>query len=179
MPTHTDAETLLQRVLRLSVPLHGAIAAFDERGASYRLAGAPGVALFRREAADTVTHVSGTPSPALAAVLDDLHARHLSLAGLEHGIDNSHVPALILLCLYLADDDSAERLGLRTLARRPASIEAIDEEAGRHDPELAPHDAAMRAWTPLEEHHVAAAGVHTAVLDMRFHVGRHERYAPW
>ena len=174
-----DADTLMRRVLELSVPLHRAIAHFDEPGASYAIAAAPGVGFFTRDAGNTVSHVSSSPSPELLPALEDLAERHLRMAGVAEGTGNSHVPALLLLCMFLADEDSAARLDLRDLARKPASIVALDEEEGRHDPELEPHDAALRAWTPLAAGHVPEAGVHTAVLEMVFHLQRKPRYAPW
>lgn len=174
-----DAETLLRNVLQLSVPLHGAIAHFDEPGATYRIAAEPGLAFFERDAGSTVSHVSSSPSPALVPIVDELTTRHLGLAGIPAGTGNSHLPALLLLCLYVADEASAHRLRLREIARKPATIEALDDEQGRHDPELDPHDAALRAWTPLAAEHAPDAGVHTAVLEMRFHMQRRPRYAPW
>lgn len=175
----SDPDTIIARVLEHSVPVHDAIRAFDEPGASYRLEGAPGIALFERDAGTTISHVSSSPSPLLMPVLDDLRARHLDRVGCAAGIDNSHLPALLLLCLYLVDPGTSERFSLDRIARRPAEIVAIDEESGRHDPELEPHDAALRAWTPLVAEHVDDSQTHAAVLEMRFRAMRHERYVPW
>lgn len=175
----TDVEALLRRVLELSVPLHPAIEPFDELDADYRIAGAPGVALFLRDEGSVISHVSGSPSPALLEPLEHLQARHCELAGCLAGTSNSHLPALLLLCLYLADPASEERLGLAGLASRPASILPLDEEEGRHDPALEPLDGALRAWTPLDALHVPGAGVHDAILEMRFQRMRYERHVPW
>src|SRR5690606_37229921 len=121
-------EALLTRVLELSVPLHSAIAPFDEPGARYELAGAPGVAFFERDALDTISHVSGSPSPALAQVLEDLRGRYLQAIGAPDDMDNSHLPPLLLLCCYLADPVTRERISLDQIVARPAQIRAIDEE---------------------------------------------------
>lgn len=174
-----DTDMLIARVLEHSVPLHDSIRVFDEPDASYRLEGAPGVAMFDRDAGSTISHVSSSPSPMMMPVLDDLRVRHLSMVGADANIDNSHLPALLLLCIYLVDSDVSERLALGQIARRPAEIIAIDEEAGRHDPELEPHDVALRAWTPLAADHAPDAGIHPAILEMRFRALRHERYVPW
>ncbi len=175
----TDPDVIISRVLEYSVPLHDAIRSFDEPAAAYRLEGAPGVALFERDAGTTISHVSSSPSPMLMPVLDELRKRHLERAGCNNDIDNSHLPALLLLCMYLVDPATSERFSLDRIARRPAEIVAIDEESGRHDPELEPHDAALRAWTPLIAEHAPDAGSHSAVLEMRFKAMRHERYVPW
>lgn len=178
-PTPINSEELLTRVIEVSVPLHRAIAAFDEAGTRYELADTPGVAMFIRDAPDRISHVSSAPSPGMVPALDDLRVRHLRAAGVTAGVDNSHLLALLLLCTYLVDRDSIERLGLQTVVRRPAQVVALDEEQGRHDPELNPGDVALRAWTPLSAGHDPDAGVHAAVLEMRFAVERYERYAPW
>lgn len=177
----TDIDALLRRVLELSVPLHAAIAAFDEPGARYAMQGAPGVAFFQRDAGDTIGHVSGSPSPLLMPALDDLRARHLAAAGVEEGVDNSHLPPLLLLCSYLADPDTSRRLGLDGLARqRAARVLALDEEAGQHDPELEPLDAALRAWVPLRAEHLADVDdTWPAVLELRFPSDRYTRHVPW
>lgn len=174
-----DAEALLGRILELSVPLHPAIAAFDEPGAVYRLAGPPGIAFFERDARDTISHVSGAPSPTLVLAIDELRERHLRAAGVAAGHDNSHLPALLLLCSYVADENSRERAGIDRVVRRPALAAALDEEAGRHDPQLEPFDAALRAWTPIAADHAPEAGVHPAILELRFPARRHQRYVPW
>lgn len=174
-----DVDALIERVLSLSVPLHGSIAHFDETGNTYQIAGPPGVALFERDNGNTISHVSSSPSPMLIPIVDDLRRRHLHAAGRDETIDNSHLPSLLLLCVYLADGEQDERLSLRQIARRPANIVAIDEEAGRHDPELERNDVAMRAWMPLAGEHDPDAGIHPAIVEMRFAARRHERYAPW
>src|SRR5690606_20357734 len=86
----TDIDALLARVLEISVPMHAAIAAFDEPDARYELVGPPGVAFFQRDAGDVIGHVSGSPSPLLMPPLDDLRRRHLAAAGVDDGVDNSH-----------------------------------------------------------------------------------------
>lgn len=174
-----DVEALLDRVLELSVPLHDSIALFDEPRATYRLVGAPGVALFERDAGTTISHVSSSPSPDLMPALDSLRQRHLHMAGRAEDVDNSHLPALLLLCMYLSDEGAQGRLALRAIARRPAEVAALDEEAGRHDPELEPNDAALRAWTPLAADHAPDSGVHPAILELRFPTHRTQRYVPW
>lgn len=175
----TDIDCLLDEVLGLSVPLHRAIAHFDEPGARYVLAGAPGVAIFIRDGGDTIAHESSSPSPTIAPALDDLKVQHLARVGVADSSDNSHVPALLLLCLALADEHASTRFDLRSIARRPAAVVALDEAAGRHDPDLQPHDVALRAWTPLTAEHAPEAGVHTAVLQWHFSSQRRPRYAPW
>jgi hypothetical protein len=180
MPASTDTDQLLEDVLARSVPLHAAIAVFDEpAGARYELAGPPGVAFFERDTADTISHASSSPSPLLAPVLDELRERHLAAAGVDSGGDNSHLAPLLLLCLMLLDDDATRRFRLDQLARGQFEIEAIDEEAGRHDPPLAPGDAALRSWVPLHAAHMPDAGVHPAILELRFRRRRSPRYAPW
>jgi hypothetical protein len=179
IPPETDIDRIIARVLEHSVPLHDSIRVFDEPGATYRLEGAPGIALFERDGTSTISHISSSPSPLLMPVLDDMRVQHLSKVGVGDDVDNSHLPALLLLCMYLVDGEASERLNLSAIARRPAEIVAMDEEAGKHDPELEPHDAALRAWTPLVADHAPDAGVHPAVLEMRFRSRRHERYAPW
>jgi hypothetical protein len=178
----TDIEALLQRVLELSVPLHEAIEPFDEPGARYELAGAPGVAFFQRDSGDTIGHVSGSPSPALMPPLDDLRRRHLDLVGAGADVDNSHLLPLLLLCSYLADPESSRRLGLDDIAtRRAAAVRALDEEEGQHDPDLQPRDAALRAWVPLRALHVPDAGDESwpAILELVFPNDRYERHVPW
>lgn len=175
----TDVEALLTRALELSVPLHEAIRPFDEPGTSYRLSGPPGVALFQRDAGDTIAHVSGTPSPLVMPALDDLRARHLRGAGVADGVDNSHLPSLLLLCIYLADPETSRRFELDRIVTRPAQVLALDEEEGRHDPELEPLDAALRAWTPLVAEHALDAGEHPAILELRFPANRYTRHVPW
>jgi hypothetical protein len=177
--SHESVEALLDAVLDVSVPLHGAITAFDEAGASYELVGPPGMALFVRDSAEAIRHVSGSPSPTVMPALDDLRRRHLARAGVPAGTDNSHLPALLLICTYLVDADTVARLGLTQLLRRPAEVEALDEEAGRHDPHIEVGDAALRAWTPLTAAHVPGSGEHPAILEIRFRAERYERYAPW
>ncbi len=177
----TDVDALLTRVLELSVPLHPAIEAFDEPGARYELEGAPGVAFFQRDALDTIGHVSGSPSPMLMPPLDDLRRRHLDAVGADADVDNSHLPALLLLCCYLADTDTSQRLGLDDVARqRAAHVQAIDEEAGQHDPDLQPLDAALRAWVPLRAAHIDGIDeTWPAILEFVFPAGRYTRHVPW
>lgn len=177
----TDIDALLQRVLELSVPLHPAIAAFDEPGARYALEGAPGVAYFRRDTGDTIAHVSGTPSPLLMPPLDDLRRRHLDLAGAPADVDNSHLPPLLLLCCYLADPETSRRLDLDDVVRqRAARVLPLEEEEGQHDPPLEPLDAALRAWVPLRADHLdGVEATWPAVLELRFLAGRYSRYVPW
>lgn len=170
---------VLDRTAAMAVRLLPAIERYNEAGAAYDLAGPPGVALFERDGLDHVSHVSGAPSPDLAGSMAELHQRALQDAGMDG--DNSHLLALVLLCMYVADEDPHPSLSrLREFARRPTEIVAIDEEQARHDPPLEPHDAALRAWTPMR---VAGHGpdepVHTAVLEMRFRAQRRPRYAPW
>ena len=176
-----DIEALLTRVLELSVPMHAAIAAFDEPGAEYAMEGAPGVAFFQRDAGDTIAHVSGSPSPAIMPALDELRGRHLRAAGVDAGTDNSHLPALLLLCMYLADERTLEPLGaLDVVRRRQATVRPIDEEAGRHDAELEPLDAALRAWVPLRPVHIAGEEqTWPAIVEMRFPVDRYTKHVPW
>jgi hypothetical protein len=176
----TDIDALLTRVLELSVPLHPAIAVFDEPGASYAMEGQPGVAFFQRDAGDTIGHVSGSPSPLLMPVLDDLRERHLRAVGAAAGVDNSHLPPLLLLCMYLADGESSRRLGLDDVARqRAAHVLALDEETGQHDPELEPLDAALRAWVPLRADHLDGDETWPAILELRFPSDRYTKYVPW
>lgn len=175
----TDIEALLTAVLELSVPLHSAIEVFDEPGARYELAGPPGVAFFERDSGDVISHVSSSPTPAIMEVIDDLRVCHLAAAGVADGIDNSHLPALLLMCMFLVEPGSKGAQHLKDVADRPAAILALEEEDGKHDPELEPRDAALRAWTPLAAEHAPDAGVHPAILEMRFVADRYERYAPW
>ncbi|MCW2925982.1 MAG: hypothetical protein JWM98_3386 [Thermoleophilia bacterium] len=179
----TDIDALLTRVLELSVPMHAAIEPFDEPGARYVLRGQPGVAFFQRDSGDTIAHVSGSPSPALMAPLDDLRARHLRAVGSEADVDNSHLPALLLMCCYLADPASSERLGLHDVARqRAAQVIALEEEEGQHDPELEPLDAALRAWVPLAAEHIDGLDeddTWPAILELRFKSDRYTRHVPW
>jgi len=176
----TDPEALLTRTLALAVPLHAAIAAFDEPApAVYRMSGAPGVAFFRRDSGDTISHVSGSPSPTLMPALDELRERYMRAIGAPDGTDNSHLPPLLMLCMYLADTPMCERLGIAEVAHRPAQLEPLDEEEGQHDPELEPLDAALRAWIPLEADHVPDAGVNPAILEIRFPAQRYSRHVPW
>lgn len=178
----TDIDALLRRVLELSVPLHEAIAAFDEPDASYELAGAPGVAFFQRDSGDVIGHVSGSPSPALMPPLDDLRARHLELVGTPATTDNSHLLPLLLLCSYLADPATRERLGLDEIAgRRAAEVRPLDEEDGKHDPDLQPLDAALRAWVPLRALHLpeTEGDVWPAILELVFPTDRYSKYVPW
>ncbi len=178
-PTDTDA--LLTRVLELSVPLHEAIEAFDEAGARYELEGMPGVAFFQRDAGDTIGHVSGGPSPMLMPVLDELRTRHLRAVGADEGVDNSHLPPLLLLCCYLADPESSRKLGLDDVARqRAARVRALEEEEGQHDPDLEPLDAALRAWVPLKAAHLEGVDeTWPAILELHFPVDRYVRHVPW
>jgi hypothetical protein len=177
----TDIDALLTRVLELSVPLHDAISAFDEQGARYELAGAPGVAFFQRDAGDTIGHVSGSPSQMLMPPLDDLRRRHLSAAGIADDVDNSHLPALLLMCCYLADPESSRRLGLDDILRqRAAQVRPLDQEEGQHDPDLQPLDAALRAWVPLRAGHLD--GVEDdwpAILELVFPSDRYSKHVPW
>lgn len=173
------AEALAETILDLSTRLHDAIRNFDESEATYAIAGPPGLAFFRRDETDTVSHVSGSPSPELMPMLDDLHRRHLDRVGVAPEGDNSHVPPLVLLCMMLHDSAAAERLDLHSLARKPTEISALTEDEARHDPELRPHDAALRAWVPLASGHAPDAGVHPSIVEFRFHLDRTERYAPW
>ena len=175
----TDVEGILADTLELSTRLHPAIAVFDESEGRYALAAEPGVAFFHRPDADTITHASSSPSPALVPVLEELHQRHLEIVGVPKGGDNSHVWPLLLLCLYLADPASGQRFELDMLAKKPAEVVALDEEQGRHDPELEVGDSAFRAWMPLGAEHAPEAGVQPAILELRFHMDRYERYAPW
>ncbi len=178
----TDIDALLRRVLELSVPMHEVIAPFDEPGARYELAGAPGVAFFQRDSGDVIGHVSGSPSPLLMPPLDDLRRRHLDLVGADADTDNSHLPPLLLLCCYLADPTTSAQLGLHDIAaRRAARVQVLDEEEGRHDPDLQPLDAALRAWVPLRAAHIPEAGDATwpAILELVFPTDRYSKYVPW
>lgn len=175
----TDPEALLRRTLELSVPLHAVIAAFDEADATYRLEGQPGVACFRRDSGDTIAHVSGSPSPLLMPVLDELRTRHLRAVDAPAGTDNSHLPALLLLCTYLADPTVVDRLEVTDAVTRPAQVRFLDDEEGRHDPDLDPLDVALRAWTPLAADHAPDAGVHPAILELHFPALRYARHVPW
>lgn len=177
----TDIDALLRRVLELSVPMHEAIAEFDEQGARYEMEGVPGVAFFERDAGDTIGHVSGSPSPMLMPPLDDLRRQHLSLAGIDDDVDNSHLPALLLLCFYLADPESSRKLGLADIARqRAAEVFMLDEEEGQHDPDLQPLDAALRAWVPLRAAHIPGVDdTWPAILELQFPSNRYKRHVPW
>jgi hypothetical protein len=177
----TDIDALLTRVLELSVPLHDAISAFDEQGARYELTGAPGVAFFQRDAGDTIGHVSGSPSQMLMPPLDDLRRRHLSAAGIADDVDNSHLPALLLMCCYLADPESSRRLGLDDILRqRAARVRPLDEEEGQHDPDLQPLDAALRAWVPLRADHLdGVEDSWPAILELVFPSDRYSKHVPW
>ncbi|MCW2927001.1 MAG: hypothetical protein JWM86_969 [Thermoleophilia bacterium] len=177
----TDIDALLTRVLELSVPLHSTIEAFDEEGASYVLEGAPGVAFFQRDAGDTIGHVSGSPSPALMPPLDDLRRRHLAAVGAADDVDNSHLPALLLLCTYLADPETSRKLGLDSVVRqRAAQIRPLEEEEGQHDPDLQPLDAALRAWVPLRAAHLPDVDeTWPAILEFVFPSDRYTRHVPW
>lgn len=178
-PTSSDIELLQRRVLELSVPLHAAIADFDEPDTCYDIAGPPGVALFERDAGNTITHDSGSPAPGLMPLLDDLRERHMQIVGNPANTDNSHLPSLLLLCIYLADHSTSDRLQLQKIATRPADIRPLDEEEGQHDPDLQPLDAALRAWTPLRAAHLPDAGIHPAILEFEFRSMRHQKYVPW
>lgn len=177
----TDIDALLRRVLELSVPLHDAIAPFDEQGARYELAGPPGVAFFQRDARDVIGHVSGSPSPMLMPPLDDLRRRHLAAAGIDDDVDNSHLPSLLLMCCYLADPESSRKLGLADVARqRAAQVRPLDDEEGRHDPELQPLDAALRAWVPLRAAHLPDVDdAWPAILELVFASDRYQKHVPW
>lgn len=171
-------DDLLDRALAVSTSLHEAIATFDEAPATYEVGGAPGVAYFERDAGDGMSHVSGSPSPALLPVLEELHRRHLEHVGIAPDGDNSHVPPLVLLSLMLLDEQMIDRLGMRQRVTKPTEVVALTEEEGRHDPPLEPHDAALRAWVPLAATHRPDAGVHPAVVELRFRMERRARYAP-
>lgn len=177
----TDIDALLARVLELSVPLHPAIAEFDEPGAKYALEGAPGVAFFQRDAGDVIGHVSGSPSPMLMPALDDLRRRHLAAANVADDVDNSHLPPLLLLCCYLADPETSRRLGLDDVVRqRAAQVLPLEEEEGQHDPELEPLDAALRAWVPLRADHLEGVDeTWPAILELTFPSNRYTRHVPW
>jgi len=174
-----DPEALLRRVLELSVPMHPAIAAFDEPGARYLLEGAPGVASFHRDAGDVISHVSGSPSPTIMPILDDLRRRHMHAAGIAEEYDNSQLPALLLLCIYIADEQALGRIEFRDVVRRPAQVVFLDEEAGTHDPDLQPLDAALRAWTPIRADHVPDQEAHPAIVELQFPANRYAKYVPW
>ena len=174
-----DPEALLTRVLELSVPMHPAIAPFDEQGARYLLEGQPGVASFHRDAGDTIGHVSGSPSPLLMPILDDLRLRHMHAAGISTDYDNSHLPALLLLCCYIADGHVLDRLSFADIVRRPAEVRFLDSEEGTHDPDLEPLDAALRAWTPIRADHIYGSPPHPAILELRFAANRYSRHVPW
>jgi hypothetical protein len=174
-----NIEALLTRILELSVPLHDAIADFDEPGANYEMVGPPGVAVFRRDLNDVIGHVSGSPSPLIMPVIDELRTQHIRARGLPAGTDNSHLPPLLLLCCYLADPSFIRDTDLEQIIQRPATVLAIDEETGKHDPELEPLDAALRAWTPLAAQHAPDAGIHPAIIEMRFPSGGYQRHVPW
>jgi hypothetical protein len=177
----TDIDALLTRVLELSVPMHAAIAPFDEPGTRYAMEGQPGVAFFQRDAGDVIGHVSGSPSPLLMPVLDDLRRRHLAAVGAAEGTDNSHLLPLLLLCMYLADTESSRKLGLDDIARqRAAQVRFLDVEQGQHDPELEPLDAALRAWVPLRADHLDDVDdTWPAILELRFPADRYTKYVPW
>lgn len=177
----TDVDALLTRVLELSVPLHEAIAPFDEPGARYELQGQPGVAFFQRDAGDVIAHVSGSPSPMLMPPLDDLRRKHLRAVGAADDVDNSHLPPLLLLCCYLADPQSSKALGIDDVARqRAARVVALEEEEGQHDPDLQPLDAALRAWVPLRAAHLDGVDdTWPAILELHFPVDRYVRHVPW
>jgi hypothetical protein len=175
----SDPEALLLRVLELSVPMHPAIQPFDEAGARYLLEGAPGVASFQRDAGDTISHVSGSPSPLIMPILDDLRRRHMHAAGISQEYDNSHLPALLLLCMYIADGQALGRIEFQDVVHRPAQVVFLDEDDGTHDPDLEPLDAALRAWTPMRGDHVPDGEAHPAILELRFPANRYAKYVPW
>lgn len=177
----TDVDALLTRVLELSVPLHDAIAAFDEPGARYELEGVPGVAFFQRDAGDVIGHVSGSPSPMLMPAIDDLRRRHMRAVGADDDVDNSHLPPLLLLCCYLADTEMSQRIGIDDIARRRAAeVRPLDEEDGQHDPDLQPLDAALRAWVPLRAAHLEdVEDTWPAILELVFPTDRYVRHVPW
>ncbi len=177
----TDPEALLTRVLELSVPLHETIAEFDEPGARYELEGMPGVAFFQRDNGDTISHMSGSPSPMLMPALDELRERHLRAVGVDAGVDNSHLPPLLLLCCYLADTEMSARIGINDIARRRAAeVRALDQEDGQHDPDLQPLDAALRAWVPLRAAHLeGVTDTWPAILELVFPTDRYVRHVPW
>jgi hypothetical protein len=171
-------QALLDATLDISVPLHEAIKRFDEEIASYQIAGPCGVGFFRREG-DQISHESSSPAEELIPFIHDLRDQHLHRVRAGSGADNSHLIPLLLMCLFIVDPVTRERFSLSSYANRPAVIDAITEEDGKHDPPLEHGDGALRAWVPLEAAHAPGAGVHTAVLEMVFPAGRAPRYAPW
>jgi hypothetical protein len=179
MHADTTADQVIELAVQKSARLHEAIAHFDEPSGRYALGGVPGVAYFERDHPDRITHESSSPSPAIGNMLDDLAARHMAAAGLAPGATNSHVHALVLLVLTMFDETARERFSLDQLGRRPAMIVALDEEDGKHDPELEVGDAALRAWVPLVAEHAPDAGAQPTVLEFRFFNQRKDRYAPW
>jgi len=179
-PINTDdPEALLHRVLELSVPMHPAIEAFDEPGAKYLLEGAPGVASFHRDTGDVISHVSGSPSPTIMPIIDDLRLRHMHAAGIAADVDNSQLPALLLLCCYIADGHALERIEFRDVVHRPAEVRFLTEDEGTHDPDLQPLDAALRAWTPIRADHVGDDEAYPAVVELLFTANRYAKYVPW
>lgn len=181
MSDSTTLDTIDQyvaAVLELSVPLHASIAAFDEPDARYELAGAPGLALFERDGGDTISHVSNSPAPEFMAVLELLRERHRDAVGGLENTQNSHLDPLLLMMMCIVDEQTGKRWGLDVKARREVALFALDDEQAKHDPQIKPHDSALRAWVPLSAKHDQDAGVHTAVLEMHFFEKRSERYAP-
>ncbi len=170
-----DSE-LSSSILELSVPLHQEIEIFDVDGISWLVAGMPGAAFFTCDGAGTLKHVSGSPTPGLMEHVMLLQPEHMARAEKSPGTTNSHLPPLLLLCAYMLDDTLDDRFDLRRRAARPASVLVLDEEEAEHDPNLEPHDSAIRAWVPLTLEDDSEA--HSAVMEFRFHAERHSRYVP-
>jgi hypothetical protein len=178
MQTEPAAQQVVDEVLAVSARLHDAIAHFDEASGHYALGGVPGVAYFERDHPDRITHESNAPSPMVAAQLDELAQRHLARVGAPEGAVNSHVHALLLLVLTMLNEDAQQRFRFDQHGKRPAQIVALDEEDGRHDPELEVGDAALRAWVPIASDLHPGAGAQPTILEFRFFNQRYQKYVP-
>lgn len=178
MHAEQTADQVLDDVIATSARLHRSIAHFDETTGHYALGGVPGVAFFHRDHPERITHESSSPSPAVAGLLDDLVRRHLAQSNLPDATVNSHAHALLLLVLTMHTPDARDRFGLERLGRRDAQIIALDEEDGRHDPELEVGDSALRAWVPLQSEAHPEAGAQPTILEFRFRDRRYTHYAP-
>ena len=166
--------------LELAGALYPSIAHLEDadRG-TWQLADQPGVAWFVRSGDDVIGHRSlGLPAEVVPVVSHLAGELERILGGDLRS--NSHLPGLLIAAMLLADADVLERLGADQVVRRPARVHALDEDAGRHDPELEPHDAALRVWAPVSvDGNGAAVPSWPTVLEVAFQSGRRPRYVPW
>lgn len=153
------AEQLLAQTVALTVELHPAIAGLSLPG-HFPPAGMPAAAVFLQPPDGAPTHRSGPASEAVALLAADAAEEAQRQLGYGRRDGNPFLPALALAAFYLVEARRSGAFGLGRLTDGRVRALPLTAEESRHDPQLLPGTAAVRAWYPVQ-------GAPDACLELR------------